>query len=441
MKLYLESLGCAKNLIDSEVMLGRLVEAGREITDNPAEADIIVVNTCSFIESAVEESIDTILELAKYKNEGNCGCLIVAGCLPERYREDIVKSLEEVDIFLGTGAYDRIVSAVESYPDNADGLYIPDPAMIPLQSRNTPRIPSTPYMAYIKISEGCNRRCSYCIIPKLRGRQRSRLPGDIAEEARSMILTGKKELVLVAQDTTSYGCDLKPAAGFDKLLKDIAGISGKFRLRFLYGHPESIDSKVIETVGLFDKICSYFDVPVQHAATNVLKRMGRNYSEDKLYRLIDIIRQKVPDAALRTTVIVGFPGETDEDFQKLADFASRTRFDHLGVFTYSDSEDIPSHKLSGHVPVNVAEERLDYLMALQRDISFENNKKHLGETYSVLVEEGPEDGYYIGRTVFQAPEVDGVTFINAGSGHIQLGDFIDVMITDVSEYDLTGEKV
>jgi len=438
MKLHLASLGCARNLVDSEVMLGRLKHSGWTITEDPAEAETIIVNTCSFIESAVNESIDTILELAAFKKNGSCRKLIVAGCLPERYREDIVAALPEVDVFLGTGAYDKIIQAVDGTLATP-GCILPDPNLTLLQAHDIPRVQSRAHMAYIKIAEGCDRHCTYCIIPTLRGRQKSRLPGPIVAEALSLIKTGVKELVLVAQDTTAYGRDLNPPTDLSCLLEELASLSGQVWFRVLYGHPESIQPAMIQTIADHPNICSYFDIPIQHADPMVLKRMGRQYSRDDLKRLYEKIRTLCPDAALRTTVIVGFPGETDKAFRELMDFVNHIRFDHLGVFTYSDAEDIPSHRLSGHVSAQKAQDRLDQLMSFQAEISYRNNCKHVGKTYQVLVEEKQAGKTFIGRTAFQAPEVDGITTIRGGG--LKTGCFRSVKITDAQDYDLSGEAI
>ncbi|MDL2124342.1 MAG: 30S ribosomal protein S12 methylthiotransferase RimO [Deltaproteobacteria bacterium] len=438
MKLHLASLGCAKNLIDSEVMLGCLVNAGWVITDDPAEAKIIIVNTCSFIKPAVNESIDTILELAKFKETGTCRRLVVTGCLPERFREEIVHALPEVDIFLGTGAFDRIVQAVNGSSDLSKCL-LPDPNLLTMQGKEAHRIRSSSHIAYIKIAEGCSRHCTYCIIPRLRGKYKSRNHEDIIAEARSLVLSGVKELIIVAQDTTSYGKDLNMSVDLSGLLESISDISDDVWIRLMYGHPESIDESIIKTIATYDNICTYFDIPVQHVSSSVLKRMHRKYTRDDLYRLFEKIREIAPDCALRTTAIVGFPGETDKDFQQLFDFVEDICFDHLGVFLYSDSEDLQSHRLSHHVPQNTAKKRHDRLMSRQADISLKNNLKYIGRVLKVLVEEKSEDNLFIGRTYFQAPEVDGITYIN--SNQLQPDRFAGIKITDAFEYDLAGKTV
>lgn len=448
-KLYLESLGCARNQVDSEIMNGRLKKVGWTLTDDPGEAGTIVVNTCCFIESAAQESIDTILGLADYKKEGNCTRLVVTGCLPERYREDIVTSLPEVDVFLGTGAYDQIVSAVQD-PKFTNQCVLPDLDLISLPDKNSPRDLSQPHLAYLKIAEGCSKACTYCIIPKLRGKQHSRPPEDIVSEARRLVAGGAKELVLVAQDTTAYGRDLAEPVNLGQLMESLAGIKtddeqniGGPWFRVLYGHPESIEDSFIKTVASFHNVCSYFDIPIQHVSTGVLKRMGRRYTRRNLGRLFDRIRTHVPDAVLRTTIIVGFPGETDQDFEELMQFAEEVRFDHLGAFIYSDSEDLSSHHLSNHVPEDVARDRYHQIMSTQSGISSENNQKYIGKIVKVLVEESLENNLFAGRTNFQAPEVDGISYINTSPlpFDLKIGCFTDMRVTDAMEYDLMGEAV
>lgn len=433
MKIYLESLGCARNLVDSEVMLGRLNAGGWRITRDPGKAEVIIVNTCSFIESAASESIDTILELSKLKDTGACRRLIVTGCLPQRYRQQIAEALPEVDLFLGTGAYDRILDAVA----DAKGCLLPDPDQIDLRGV-APRLRTTGAMAYLKIAEGCSRHCTYCIIPRLRGVQKSRPRPDVLAEARELIAAGARELALVAQDTTAYGSDQTPPDALSSLLKDLAEISETTWIRFLYGHPESIDQRLLETVAAYPNICPYFDIPVQHASNAVLRRMGRNDSRADLIKLFAAIRAQIPEAALRTTVIVGFPGETEADVDTLAGFIETVRFDHLGVFTYSDAADLPSHRLADPVSKRSAQKRYDRIMSLQKHISSQKNETHLDRVYPVLIEEIEEPGLYVGRTVFQAPEVDGVTYVRS-QNEIAIGDRVDVTITDSLEYDLIGE--
>ena len=435
MNIHLVSLGCARNLVDSEVMTGKLREAGCIPVQDPEDADVIIVNTCSFIEAAANESIDTILALAALKKTGACSRLIVTGCLPERYREDIVSALPEVDVFLGTGAYDRIIEAVQDAP-KLSACVLPDPDGITVENADAARELTTGPVAYLKIAEGCSRSCTYCIIPRLRGRQKSRSMADIVTEAERLAASGVRELTLVSQDTTSYGQDLEGPADLSRLLERLSRMPCDTWIRFLYGHPESITDAVIRTVAQHPRICPYFDIPVQHASDGVLKRMGRHYGRKELLRLFENIRATVPDASLRTTVIVGFPGETDADFDLLLSFVKEIRFDHLGVFIYSDADDLPSHHLPDPVPAAVARRRHNRLMSAQKKISTENNRRHLEKIIPVLVESAPEKGVYMGRTRFQAPEVDGVTIIHADQ--LEIGDVIRVRITDTLEYDLIG---
>lgn len=440
MNVYLVSLGCARNLVDSEIMLGHLAKADWTIIQEPEKADVIVVNTCSFIASAVDESIDTILELSEYKKNGTCKHIVVAGCLPERFREDIAPAMPEVDLFLGTGAGEKIAEAIDAiFEGQATRCILPDPNTVSAEKAGLPRIQSSPDMAYIKIAEGCSRHCTYCIIPKLRGKYRSRPEEDILSEARSLASKGTRELILVAESTTDYGQDIDPHGKLDRVLEQMSGIEGDFRIRLLYGFPDTIEDAVIDMVGQKENICTYFDIPVQHASDSILKKMGRRYTRQNLYDLFKKIRTKFPEAALRTTLITGFPGETEKDFDELLEFVEDIRFDHLGVFTYSDSEDIPSHHLPDHVPEDLAQRRHDEIMAAQAEISLEKNRSHVTRTYRVLIEENPEEGVYLGRTGFQAPDVDGITFVY--SSDLEIGRFVDVLITDAYEYDLAGEVV
>ena len=448
MNLFLLSLGCARNQVDSEIMLGRIKKAGWTIVEDPEDADAIVVNTCSFIEDAADESIEMILELVHYKQSGKCQRLVVAGCLPERYRDQIVDQLPEVDAFIGTGAFDRIVEALEGSTISS-GCLLPDPVTISPQDKNAPRALSTSHMAYLKVAEGCSQHCTYCIIPKLRGKKRSRPPQEVISEAQALFADGVKELVLVAQDTTSYGKDLQPTASLSQLVEELAILPVKTAagpeawIRVLYGHPESIDDAFIKTVASHPNICSYFDIPIQHVSSPILKKMGRNYNQDDLQRLFDKIRKEVPGASLRTTLIVGFPGESEKDFKTLLRFIESTQFDHLGVFLYSDSEDLQSHRLPGHVPAEVAQERYDQLMSSQLDISAQKYQQYIGQTLSVLVEESVENRLYAGRAPFQAPEVDGMTYVKFGPDQPDpaIGSFSQIKVSDAMEYDLIGDAI
>lgn len=440
MLIYLESLGCARNQVDSETMLARLVSAGLGITDDPAEAEAIVVNTCSFIQAAADESIDAILALAQHKKEGRCRRLIVTGCLPERYREPIAEALPEVDLFLGTGAYDRIVAAVRGSLGPGACL-LPDPDGIDVRQPVAQK-PFTPHTAYLKIAEGCSRHCTYCIIPKLRGRQKSRPPETLLAEARDLIAQGTRELTLVSQETTAYGRELTPPMDLSRLLERLAALDPSVWVRWMYGHPESLAPEVMETVARHVNLCAYLDLPIQHAADGVLRRMGRHYNALDLLRLFDIVRKRCPDVALRTTVLVGFPGETRADFEALKRFIQQVAFDHLGVFTYSDAEDLPSHGLGRHVSARTAQARQDELMAIQRDISASRLTRYLGRELDVLIEGRESDGFLLGRTMYQAPEVDGVTFVRpSGKDAAAVGTVVRARVRESMDYDLVAEMI
>ncbi len=447
MIVYLETLGCSRNQVDSEIMLGKLSAAGHGITDDPANAQAIIVNTCGFISTASDEAVETILDMAEFKTSGSCKRLIATGCLAQRYKDDpeLLKSLPEVDVFLGTAACEQIVDAVENR--NTDALILfPDPNLRGFQDLSEERELMSAGFAYLKVSEGCNRHCTYCIIPSLRGKQRSRPVADICHEAESLVVKGVKEIILTAENTTDYGQDLAPddgeIIGFDTVLSEL-GKTLKAKddtawIRFLYTHPGTLDENTIQAVRDHSNICSYYDVPIQHAASSALKRMGRPYTRENLIELFTTIRKIDSEASLRTTIIVGFPGETEEEFQDLLEFIDEVKFDHLGVFTYSDSEDLKSHGFADHVPSEVAEQRYDTIMSAQAKISETLNERHVGRTYPVLVEENPEEGVYIGRTPFQAPDVDGMTFIY--SDGLDIGTLVQVRITDAFEYDIAGEK-
>jgi len=433
--VHLVSLGCARNQVDSETMLGRLSAAGWRIVDDPAAADAIVVNTCSFIRPAMDESIDTILGLAEFKQKGRCRRLVVVGCLPERFGEEIVAALPEVDRFLGTGAFHRIVAAVADAGPPGAVCQLPDPDLLS-PAAGLPRWrPSSP-SAYLKIAEGCDRHCTYCIIPKLRGRQKSVPMEILVDEARRLAAEGVRELVLVAQETTAYGVDFTPPGHLSDLLRRLHAAVPQVWLRVLYGHPESIDDRTIAAVAELPGVCAYFDLPVQHASDRILRRMGRRQTGAELRALMGQIRRRVPDAVLRTTVIVGFPGETEADFRTLVDFVGEVRFDHLGAFVYSGHLDLPSHRLDGHVAPATARRRRDRLMRLQRDISRAAQERYRGRVCEVLIEAAPEPGLYEGRTRFQAPEVDGITYVS-GEG-VVVGRVCPVAIQDSLEYDLMG---
>ncbi len=439
MIIFFESLGCSRNQVDSEIMLGKLVAAGHSLTDDSSLAQVIIVNTCTFISTASDEAVEIILHMAQFKKTGKCKKLIVTGCLAQRYKDDanLASSLPEVDAFLGTGACDSIVEAVENRQVKTLTIF-PDPNKREFQNLSEPRHLTSDLYAYIKVSEGCNRKCTYCIIPQLRGLQRSRPGKEICTEAKNLIASGIKEIILTAENTTDYGQDLQDKTGFDSILTSLADTMHNDHawIRFLYTHPKTLTRSVIQAVKNHTNICSYYDVPIQHASSSILKKMGRPYTNEDLYELFKTIRQVDPQAALRTTLIVGFPGESEQDFQVLMQFIKDIKFDHLGVFTYSDSDDLKSHHLKNHVPENLAEKRHDMIMAAQAKISQTINEQYLGSTFEVLIEENPEEGVYIGRTMFQAPDVDGVTFIY--ENELEIDTFVNVRITDAFEYDIAG---
>lgn len=437
MNVHFISLGCPRNLVDTEIMLGQLLEAGHTILSDPSEADCVVVNTCSFIESAVDESIDVILEMGEWKKKTDGGRLIVAGCLPQRYGANLTKTLPEVDVFLGTGAFDSIVRAAEGSL-NGKRVVLPNPGRAPVRDPSLPRFLTTPpHTAYLKIAEGCSGLCTYCIIPKLRGPHRSRPMQEVLSEARLLAESGAKELILVAQNTAAYGKDVGLDDGLAHLLEALTRISGLKWIRVLYGHPDNMSDALIEVIGSHPQLCSYFDIPVQHISEPVLKRMGRRYDSSTIFELFERIRNNVPDAALRTTVLVGFPGESDDDFKRLMNLVERVRFDHLGAFVYSDNEDLPSSALSNHVSEVTKQERLDLLMLLQRDISRDIIRQYAGKTLQVLID-GPMEGTDAlrGRTCFQAPEIDGMVYVSGRDA--EPGTFARVRITETGEYDLRG---
>jgi ribosomal protein S12 methylthiotransferase len=439
--IHLISLGCSRNLVDSEIMLGRLLEAGHTITSDASEADCAVVNTCSFIGPAIDESIDTILEMGNWKDERPGRRLIVAGCLPQRYGAELARSLPEVDVFVGTGAFDRISEAIRGSWEGPRML-LPPPTGTPISGQHTPRLRTTPpHTAYLKIAEGCSGKCTYCIIPKLRGPQRSRPMEEILSEARALARSGVKELILVAQNTTAYGKDLGKEEGIESLLTELTAISQLRWIRILYGHPDHVTPQLVEVVAASDSICSYFDIPVQHISESVLKRMGRRHDSGYLRGLFRGIRHQVPDAVLRTTFLVGFPGESERDFEAALEFMEEMRFDHLGAFMYSGGEDIASHSLGGHVTEEVKQERFHRLMTRQARLCEENNQKYVGRIFQVLAEEPGRvpDVLWTGRTFFQAPDVDGVVHIKEGEA--RAGTFVNVRITAAHEYDLIGIKV
>ncbi|MCX7921812.1 MAG: 30S ribosomal protein S12 methylthiotransferase RimO [Clostridia bacterium] len=433
------SLGCPKNLVDSEIMLGLLKKEDYEITSDKENAEIIIVNTCGFIETAKQESINTILEMAKLKND-KCEILIVTGCMAERYKEDIIKEIPDVDAVLGTGNYTEIANVIKkAYSGEKTVLYGKLNEMDYLENE---RIVSTNKgYAYLKISEGCDNCCTYCIIPSLRGRYRSRKIEEILREARQLAENGIKEVILVAQDTTRYGIDIYKEKKLVDLIQKLSELEGIEWIRLLYCYPEEIDDKLIEEIASNNKVCNYLDIPIQHSSDKVLKAMGRRGNEKDVRGLINKLRQKIPDITIRTSLIVGFPGEDEEDFNNLYNFVNELKFERLGVFTYSREEDTPAAKMKQQVPKKIKEKRCDIIMNLQKDISGEKNKNRVGIVYKAIVEGVADDGiFYVGRTYAEAPEIDGEIYFTSQEP-LNNGEFVNIKILNTDDYDLIGEVV
>ncbi|MDO8445960.1 MAG: 30S ribosomal protein S12 methylthiotransferase RimO [Deltaproteobacteria bacterium] len=436
-KVGFVSLGCPKNLVDSEVMLGILSRHDYKITNEHSEADVIIINTCGFIESAKKESIDTIIELAGLKETGNCKLLVVAGCLPQRYQEELTNELPEVDLWIGTGEYHKIVEYLEKEEKGSHLIqseYIYDDL--------TPRLVSTPkHTAYIKIAEGCSHTCTFCAIPGIRGRFRSRPVDSIIRETENLVSKGMKEAILIAQDTTSYGIDLKTGLGLPSLLKEMVKIKGLEWIRLLYTYPQFVTDELIDVIKNEDKVLKYLDIPIQHVSDRILKEMGRGITGDKLRSRLYRLREAIPDLTLRTSVIVGFPGEAEKDFTDLLNFIEEFEFDRLGAFTYSREEGTPASLLKRHIPENVKMERYNRVMALQKIISRKRNKEHIGRVEKVIVDGVSDESEFLlsGRTEGQAPDIDGITYITSGT--VSPGDIVSVRIVDASDYDLVGEIV
>ena len=437
MKILFISLGCDKNLADSEEMLGLLTAGGHEITDDETQADAIVINTCCFIKDAKEESVETILEMAEYKKTGSCHALIVTGCMAQRYQKEIIEEVPEVDAVLGTTSYGDIVKALEEavagnhFEEFRDIDYLPD--------TGSKRVLTTGgHFGYLKIAEGCDKHCTYCIIPKLRGKFRSVPMERLIAQAEDMAEQGAKELILVAQETTVYGKDLYGKKSLHILLKKLCEIRGIRWIRILYCYPEEIYDELIETIRDEKKICHYLDIPIQHASDRILKRMGRRTSKQELVDIIGKLRKEIPDIVLRTTLITGFPGETEEDHEELKEFVDEMEFDRLGVFTYSPEENTPAAEMADQVPEEVKEERRDELMELQQEISYDRGQDRIGQELLVMIEgKVADESAYIGRTYGDAPKVDGYIFVQTGE-LLMTGDFAKVRVTGALEYDLIG---
>ncbi|MEL6345731.1 MAG: 30S ribosomal protein S12 methylthiotransferase RimO [Myxococcota bacterium] len=442
-RVHLVSLGCPKNRVDSEVMIGKLSRGDEwEFTDDPEQADVIIVNTCSFIQPATEESIDTVLEMAGYKNTARCKKLVVTGCMVQRYGTSLEGELPEVDHFLGTGEYHRIDQVLRARAGEAPKSYIDTPMYI--HDEMAPRLsPWKPHSSYLKISEGCNHRCAFCIIPQLRGKLRSRTIPSLATEARQLATQGVRELSLVSQDSTAYGRDLGDGTSLANLLRVLSTVDGIEWLRLHYLYPHGLPADLLQVIAEEPKVCKYIDIPLQHASGPVLKAMRRGVTRSGQERILDRIRGKVPDIAVRTTFIVGFPGETDEDFDVLCDFVRQQRFDRVGVFTYCQEDGTPAATLDAQVPEDVKLARQRRLMEIQADISRERLQRWVGRTVPVLIDGVSEEHEWVlsGRMATQAPEVDGQVFLDAPGGDVQAGQMRPVKIIQAADHDLVGEVV
>ena len=440
MNILFVSLGCDKNLVDTEVMLGLLASRGHQMVDSEEIADVIVINTCCFIHDAKEESIQTILEMAEYKKAGSCKALIVTGCLAQRYKQAIIDEIEEVDAVLGTTSYDKIVEAIDEALAGHTSVEMTDIDALPLVESK--RLVTTGgHFAYLKIAEGCDKHCTYCIIPKIRGNFRSVPIERLLKEAEDLVAQGVKEIILVAQETTLYGKDLYGEKSLHKLLRELCKISGLRWIRILYCYPEEITDELIQVIKEEDKICNYLDLPIQHASDGILKRMGRRTSKEQLVEIIGKLRKEIPDIAIRTTLITGFPGETQEQHEELMEFVDEMEFDRLGVFTYSPEEDTPAAVMPDQIPEDVKEDRQAELMELQQEIAFDLAEEMIGREVLVMIEgKVADENAYVGRTYKDAPNVDGLIFVESEE-ELMSGVFARVRITGALEYDLMGEII
>ena len=445
--VFFTSLGCSKNLVDSQVMLGYLGLDGYSIAEEPSDAEVIIVNTCSFIEASKKESVDTILDMADYKNpeNGRCKALVISGCMAQRYAEQLEQELPEADLIIGTGEYNKITLLLRAMEDGKldKKSFVEIPKFI--HTEYDPRLNTSPfYTAWLKISEGCNRNCTFCIIPKLRGKLRSRSVESLVNEAKNLASSGVRELNLISQDLSDYGVDLDENNKLFNLLSGLETVDGIDWIRLFYFYPDELTDEVIEKMATSTKICKYLDMPVQHFSTNVLKRMNRKITGEKIHERIEKIRSRIPGIVLRTSIIVGFPGETEEDFNLLLDGIKKARFNHLGIFRYSDEEGTPAFKLQPKVPQEVIEERFDRLYEAQREIVRELNSNLLNRVIPVLIEGEHEETELLiqGRYEGQAPDIDGKVIINDLIGqNVEIGDLVHVEVTDVLDYDLVGKVV
>ncbi|MFH1061294.1 MAG: 30S ribosomal protein S12 methylthiotransferase RimO [Candidatus Omnitrophota bacterium] len=437
MKVALISLGCSKNLVDSEIMLGFLKKAGFTIKDDPNGVDVAIVNTCAFINDAKQEAIDEILALVELKKKKRLKKIIVAGCLPQRYSQDLPELLKEVDGFIGPGSIDKIVNVVKTIKQNKCASIAQENHY--LYKHTTPRLSLTPkHYAYVKIADGCDNRCSYCVIPQIRGAYRSRTIESIVAEAKALVKKGVKEINLISQDSTFYGQDIYKKFSLDLLLKQLVKIKDLFWIRILYSHPLHFNKSLLKIIRDEPKICKYIDLPIQHINDKMLKLMGRKVTKARIKLLLQDIRTALPDVALRTSLIVGFPQETEADFKELYDFVKTAQFERLGVFTYSQEENTVAAELKGQIPQLIKQSRLKKIMTLQQKIVEEKHNALIGREIDVLIETVLEKGLASGRSQFDAPDVDGLIYVKGKK--IKVGDMLKVKITDNMVYDLIGDK-
>jgi ribosomal protein S12 methylthiotransferase len=445
--VFFTSLGCSKNLVDSQVMLGYMGLDGFSITTEPDDAKVIVVNTCSFIEASKKESVEVILEMADFKNpdNGRCKALVIAGCMAQRYAEQLEKEIPEADLIIGTGEYNKIALLLKALEDGKlkQKSFVEIPKFI--HTEYDPRLNTSPfYTAWLKISEGCNRNCTFCIIPKLRGKLRSRTVESLVNEAKNLASTGVRELNLISQDLSDYGVDLDENNKLFNLLTGLETVENIDWIRLFYFYPDELTDEVIEKIATSEKITKYLDMPVQHFSTNVLKRMNRQITGEKIHERIEKLRSRIPEIVVRTSIIVGFPGESEEDFDLLLEGVKKARFNHLGIFRYSDEEGTPAFKLLPKVSQAQIDERFDILFETQKEIVRELNSAYLGKIIPVLVEGEHEETELLiqGRHAGQAPDIDGKVIINDFNGHdIKIGDLVNVEITEVLDYDLVGRII
>ena len=450
MKIGLINLGCPKNQVDSEIMLGLLKDAGFELTSNEEEAEIVVVNTCGFIDAAKEQSVNTLLQLGELKKGGRCKLLIAAGCLPQRYKDELLKEMPEIDAVVGTGSFADVVTICKEFLNNKSAvkqhqqIYITEPSNFNYE-QHLPRIRISPsHTAFVKIAEGCDHTCTFCIIPVLRGNQRSRTIESIAGEVAQLAKEGVVEINLVAQDSTAYGRDLREPNALARLLRRLVMINDIKWVRLLYTYPGSFTKELIDVMAGEEKVCKYIDMPVQHINDEILRQMHRGHTRESIYRTIETLRKKIPDVVLRTSLIVGFPGETEVQFNELVDFVKDVEFGRLGVFTYSNEEGTEAYSLPDQIPQKVAKKRMDMIMKIQQKISLRKNQRLIGSKQTVLIDGSSQDAPYLleGRTYGHAPEVDGVVYITDTAKDMPLqGEFVSVEITEAHPYDLIGKLI